>query len=81
MNAILVIKDIPDENKDYILKATFTLWKIQKEGLREIGISGSQFLQPMPRKRELPKLYEDNYELKAEIKGWNDCIAEMWGEE
>lgn len=38
-------------------------------------------LKELPQKRELPKLYEDNYELKAEIKGWNACIDEILGEE
>ena len=52
MNAILVIKDIPDEYEGYMLKATFTLWKIQDGVLREIGINGNQFLQPMPSEME-----------------------------
>lgn len=34
-------------------------------------------LKPIPKKRKVPKLYEDNYELKAEIKGWNECIEKM----
>lgn len=38
-------------------------------------------LKPLPQKRELPKLYEDNYELKAEIKGFNACLEELLGEE
>ena len=37
-------------------------------------------LTPLPEKRVLPKMYEDNYELRAEIRGYNDCIDLITGE-
>ncbi len=44
-----------------------------------MGIHGYELLKPMPKKRELPELYKDNYELKAEIDGWNECLWTISG--
>lgn len=60
MKAILVIDDIPDEYKDYMLKATFTLWKIQDGVLQEIGIHGNDFIKPLPD-GGLTELYMKHY--------------------
>lgn len=79
MTAILVIGDIPNEYKDYILKATFTLWKIQGGVLKEIGINGNQFIKPIPERQ--PESAR-RFDIEMYNTGWNDCLDEiMRGEE
>ena len=84
--AILVIDDIPDDYKDYQLKATFTLWKIQNGVLKEIGIHGCDFLKEMPKKK-VPVFNPNDCDINEEIKiiheidGYNACIDEIIGED
>ena len=88
MTKILVIDDIPDEYKDYQLKATFTLWKIQDGVLQEIGIHGCDFLKEMPKKLDEHEYYIKYRDAKIpcgdwieEVDGYNRCIDEILGDE